>query len=60
MLPLAIELSLPYPRGNEFGAISRVILPTDQGVESTIWLIAKAYVVVNDPCYHQLISHCYI
>ena len=60
MLPLAIELSLPHPRGNEFGAISRVVLPTNQGAESTICLIAKAYVVVNDPYYHQLMSHCYI
>ncbi|KAL5160578.1 Linoleate 9S-lipoxygenase 1 [Glycine soja] len=55
--PLAIELSLPHPRGDEFGAVSRVVLPADQGAESTIWLIAKAYVVVNDSCYHQLMSH---
>ncbi|BAT98350.1 hypothetical protein LR48_Vigan346s002300 [Vigna angularis] len=55
--PLAIELSLPHPRGDEFGAVSRVILPADQGAESTIWLLAKAYVVVNDSCYHQLMSH---
>jgi len=58
--PLAIELSLPHPRGDEFGAVSRVVLPADQGAESTIWLIAKAYVVVNDSCYHQLMSHWYI
>ncbi|KAL2337865.1 hypothetical protein Fmac_012311 [Flemingia macrophylla] len=57
--PLAIELSLPDPRGKKFGAISRVILPAkaDQGAEGTIWLLAKAYVSVNDSCYHQLISH---
>ncbi|KAL2337922.1 hypothetical protein Fmac_012368 [Flemingia macrophylla] len=57
--PLAIELSLPHPRGKKFGAISRVILPAeaDQGAEGTIWLLAKAYVVVNDSGYHQLISH---
>ncbi|TKY64319.1 Linoleate 9S-lipoxygenase 1 [Spatholobus suberectus] len=57
--PLAIELSLPHPRGDEFGANSRVILPADagQGAEGTIWLLAKAYVVVNDSCYHQLMSH---
>ncbi|KAL5160228.1 Seed linoleate 9S-lipoxygenase [Glycine soja] len=55
--PLAIELSLPYSGGQQLGADSRVILPANQGVESTIWLLAKAYVVVNDSCYHQLISH---
>ncbi|KAJ1420348.1 PLAT/LH2 domain [Sesbania bispinosa] len=55
--PLTIELSLPHPDGDKFGAISKVILPADQGVESTIWLLAKAYVIVNDSCYHQLISH---
>ncbi|RDX79827.1 Linoleate 9S-lipoxygenase 1 [Mucuna pruriens] len=55
--PLAIELSLPHPRGDEFGTNSRVILPANQGAESTIWLLAKAYVVVNDSCYHQLMSH---
>ncbi|XP_061360233.1 uncharacterized protein LOC133304241 [Gastrolobium bilobum] len=55
--PLAIELSLPHPNGDQFGAVSKVILPADEGVESTIWLLAKAYVVVNDSCYHQLMSH---
>jgi len=55
--PLAIELSLPKPGGK--GTISRVILPADRGAESTIWLLAKAYVVVNDSCYHQLMSHWY-
>ncbi|XP_020218680.1 linoleate 9S-lipoxygenase 1 [Cajanus cajan] len=55
--PLTIELSLPHPRGNEFGALSRVVLPANEGAESTIWLLAKAYVVVNDSGYHQLISH---
>ncbi|XP_027341792.1 seed linoleate 9S-lipoxygenase-3 [Abrus precatorius] len=55
--PLAIELSLPHPQGDQSGAVSQVYLPADQGVESTIWLLAKAYVVVNDSCYHQLVSH---
>ncbi|KAH1237701.1 Seed linoleate 9S-lipoxygenase-2 [Glycine max] len=55
--PLAIELSLPHSGGQHLGADSKVILPANQGVESTIWLLAKAYVVVNDSCYHQLISH---
>ncbi|WJX55911.1 Lox2p [Trifolium repens] len=55
--PLAIELSLPHPNGVQFGAESKVILPADQGVDSTIWLLAKAHVIVNDSCYHQLVSH---
>nr|AAY87057.1 13-lipoxygenase [Arachis hypogaea] len=55
--PVAIELSLPHPDGDKSGAISEVILPAKEGVESTIWLLAKAYVIVNDSCYHQLMSH---
>ncbi|RDX63288.1 Linoleate 9S-lipoxygenase, partial [Mucuna pruriens] len=55
--PLAIELSKPHPQGDNFGPVSDVYLPTDQGVEAYIWLLAKAYVVVNDSCYHQLVSH---
>ncbi|CAJ1955477.1 unnamed protein product [Sphenostylis stenocarpa] len=55
--PVAIELSLPHPGGDQSGAVSQVILPAKEGVESTIWLLAKAYVVVNDSCYHQLMSH---
>ncbi|KAJ1420347.1 PLAT/LH2 domain [Sesbania bispinosa] len=55
--PLAIELSKPHSSGVKFGAESKVILPADQGVESTIWLLAKAHVIVNDSCYHQLMSH---
>lgn len=58
--PLAIELSLPHPNGIQYGAESKVILPSDQGVESTIWLLSKAHVIVNDSCYHQLMSHWYI
>ena len=57
--PLAIELSLPHPQGDQSGAFSQVFLPADEGVESSIWLLAKAYVVVNDSCYHQLVSHWY-
>ncbi|XP_027336929.1 seed linoleate 9S-lipoxygenase-like isoform X2 [Abrus precatorius] len=55
--PLAIELSKPHPNGVQFGAESKVVLPAIEGVESTIWLLAKAHVIVNDSGYHQLISH---
>jgi len=55
--PLAIELSLPHPDGDQFGVTSKVYTPSDQGVESSIWQLAKAYVAVNDSGVHQLISH---
>ncbi|BAT98352.1 hypothetical protein LR48_Vigan346s002500 [Vigna angularis] len=55
--PLVIELSLPNSVEQRRGSISKVILPANLGVESTIWLLAKAHVIVNDSCYHQLISH---
>ncbi|CAL0326083.1 unnamed protein product [Lupinus luteus] len=55
--PVAIELSLPHPQGDQHGVVSNVYLPAVEGVESTIWLLAKAYVIVNDSCYHQLVSH---
>ncbi|PNX98378.1 seed lipoxygenase, partial [Trifolium pratense] len=55
--PLAIELSLPHPEGDEHGFVSHVYQPALEGVDSTIWLLAKAYVIVNDSCYHQLVSH---
>ncbi|KAK3418573.1 hypothetical protein EUGRSUZ_H04498 [Eucalyptus grandis] len=55
--PLAIELSMPHPEGDEFGAMSKVYTPADQGVEGSIWQLAKAYVAVNDAGYHQLSSH---
>jgi linoleate 9S-lipoxygenase len=57
--PLAIELSLSHPKGDQFGAISKVYTPAEQGVESSIWQLAKAYVAVNDSGNHQLISHWY-
>ncbi|PNY14399.1 lipoxygenase [Trifolium pratense] len=55
--PLAIELSLPHSEGDQYGAISKVYLPAENGVENSIWQLAKAYVAVVDSGYHQLISH---
>ncbi|OIW11833.1 hypothetical protein TanjilG_14645 [Lupinus angustifolius] len=55
--PLAIELSKPHPQGDNFGPISNVYLPTDQGVDGSLWLLAKAYLIVNDSCFHQLVCH---
>lgn len=57
MKPIAIELSLPHPDGDELGAVSKVYTPADRDVEGTIWQLAKAYVAVNDSGVHQLISH---
>uniref|UniRef100_A0A2P2KIK4 Putative linoleate 9S-lipoxygenase 5 n=1 Tax=Rhizophora mucronata TaxID=61149 RepID=A0A2P2KIK4_RHIMU len=57
--PLAIELSLPHPQGIKHGAVSKVFIPSENGVEGSIWQLAKAYVAVNDSGYHQLISHWY-
>ncbi|XP_021684973.2 probable linoleate 9S-lipoxygenase 5 isoform X2 [Hevea brasiliensis] len=55
--PLAIELSLPHPEGDQFGAVSNVYTPAEHGIEGSIWKLAKAYVAVNDSGCHQLISH---
>ncbi|PHT41322.1 hypothetical protein CQW23_20176 [Capsicum baccatum] len=55
--PLAIELSLPHPDGDQFGTVSKVYTPFEHGVEGSIWQLAKAYVAVNDTGIHALISH---
>ncbi|KAE8651606.1 hypothetical protein Csa_021324 [Cucumis sativus] len=55
--PLVIELSLPHPQGDQLGAISKLYFPAENGVQKSIWQLAKAYVTVNDVGYHQLISH---
>ena len=57
--PLVIELSLPHPQGDRHGAISKLYFPAEEGVESSIWQLAKAYVAVNDVGYHQINSHWY-
>lgn len=55
--PLAIELSLSHPQGDKHGATSLVFTPADEGVEGSVWQLAKAYAAVNDSGYHQLVSH---
>ncbi|KAL2490537.1 Linoleate 9S-lipoxygenase 1 [Abeliophyllum distichum] len=55
--PIAIELSLPHPDGDQFGAISKVYTPAERGIDGSIWQLAKAYVAINDSGVHQLISH---
>ncbi|KAL1197543.1 Linoleate 9S-lipoxygenase 5 [Cardamine amara subsp. amara] len=55
--PLAIELSLPHAQGESHGSVSKVFTPSENGVEGSVWELAKAYAAVNDSGYHQLISH---
>ncbi|XP_021747485.1 probable linoleate 9S-lipoxygenase 5, partial [Chenopodium quinoa] len=55
--PLAIELSLPHQQGEKHGAVSQVYTPAEEGVEASVWQLAKAYAAVNDSGTHQLICH---
>ncbi|KAK7280144.1 hypothetical protein RJT34_25206 [Clitoria ternatea] len=55
--PLAIELSLPHPQGEQHEAVSKVFTPAQEGVAASVWQLAKAYAAVNDSGYHQLVSH---
>jgi linoleate 9S-lipoxygenase len=57
--PISIELTLPHPDGDSFDPVTTTYSPASEGVDASIWSLAKAYVVVNDACYHQLISHWY-
>ncbi|KAH9606346.1 hypothetical protein KSS87_006311 [Heliosperma pusillum] len=56
--PLVIELSLPHTEGDQYGAISEVHTAACNGIEGSLWQLAKTYVAVTDSGYHQLISHC--
>ncbi|XVE89673.1 hypothetical protein DITRI_Ditri20bG0014800 [Diplodiscus trichospermus] len=55
--PLAIELSYPHPEADIYGCVNKVYTPAEDGVEGTIWQLAKAYVAVVASGFHQLISH---
>ncbi|XP_042499603.1 probable linoleate 9S-lipoxygenase 5 isoform X2 [Macadamia integrifolia] len=55
--PVAIELCLPHPDGDQLGPVSKVFTPAEDGVEGSVWQLAKAYVAVNDSGFHQLITH---
>nr|UDP26497.1 lipoxygenase 4 [Tulipa gesneriana] len=55
--PIAIELSLVHPDGEQHGSIDKVYTPADSGLEKAIWQLAKTYAVVSDHGVHGLISH---
>ncbi|KAJ1286609.1 hypothetical protein BS78_03G365300 [Paspalum vaginatum] len=58
LTPVAIEMSLPELRDGITAAKSTVYTPTSTtGAEAWVWLLAKAYVNVNDYNWHQGISH---
>ncbi|KAG4189169.1 hypothetical protein ERO13_A08G210200v2 [Gossypium hirsutum] len=55
--PVAIELSLPKMEEDKIGCVNKVYTPAEHGVEGWIWMLAKAFVNVNDSGHHQLVSH---
>ncbi|CAD6228766.1 unnamed protein product [Miscanthus lutarioriparius] len=59
LAPVAIEMSLPELRDGITAAKSTVYtpVPPTAGAEAWVWHLAKAYVNVNDYCWHQGISH---
>ncbi|ONM35727.1 Linoleate 9S-lipoxygenase 1 [Zea mays] len=59
LAPVAIEMSLPELRDGITAAKSTVYTPAPPtaGAEAWVWRLAKAYVNVNDYCWHQGISH---
>ncbi|XP_031474199.1 probable linoleate 9S-lipoxygenase 5 [Nymphaea colorata] len=57
LTPLAIELCLPNQEGQDHGADRKVYTPADDGVQGSLWQLAKAYAAVDDSGYHHLISH---
>jgi linoleate 9S-lipoxygenase len=60
LAPVAIEMSLPELVRDVTAAKSTVYTPappTAAGAEAWVWRLAKAYVNVNDYCWHQGVSH---
>jgi len=54
--PVAIELCLPPTA--DLKAVRNVYTSAEDGTEQeALWRLAKAHVIVNDSCYHQMISH---
>ncbi|MQL94640.1 hypothetical protein Taro_027298 [Colocasia esculenta] len=52
--PVAIELSVPHPDGEQHGAVSEVYTPAEHGVMANVWQLAKAYAAVGNSGVHQL------